>query len=75
MTLYELKRYKEIVIFNKYVQSVQQDSSGIINDKLKEEANRYLDCQTNMQFDIFKSKDEKGNPINNNKVLTLSLFK
>ena len=74
MSLYELKRYREMIMLL-IISSNSNQNGGRTYEELRQEAIDYLDNQTNEQFDRYKEKDENGNVIDNNKVLCLTLFK
>lgn len=85
MKLYELYKYRKLVLFAKYVKESQTNSVGVSDENLsndvisykkrREQAIAYLDEQTNAMFDIYREKDKNGNSINKPKVLQLTLFK
>ena len=74
MSLYELKRYREMIMLL-IISSNSNQNGGRTYEELRQEAIDYLDNQTNEQFDRYKEKDENGNVIESNKVLSLTLFK
>ena len=74
MSLYELKRYREMIMLL-IISSNSNQNGGRTYEELRQEAIDYLDNQTNEQFDRYKEKDENGKVIEKNKVLCLTLFK
>lgn len=74
MSLYELKRYREMIMLL-IISSNSIENCGRNYEEIRQEAIDYLDKETNEQLDKYKEKDEQGNVINKPKVLCLSLFK